>query len=60
MPIISVRDNENNRWNRKEKNKGRNKQRGCASYSESVRAKEFCCAFTLGFVLLIFKACQSF
>ena len=30
----------------RKKNKGRNKQRGCASYSESVRAKEFCCAFT--------------
>ena len=36
MLIISVRDNENNTWKRKGK-----KQRGGATYSESVRAKWF-------------------
>ena len=38
------------------KNKERKKQRNAASYSESVRAKWFCCAFKLGFVQLICKA----
>ena len=63
MPIINVRDNENNRWKRKEKkkkNKDRKKQRSGASYSESVRAKWFCCAFKLGFVQLICKASLIF
>ena len=36
----------------KKKNEDRKKQRSGASYSESVRAKWFCCAFKLGFVLL--------
>ena len=40
MPIISVRYNENDRW--KGKNKGRKKQGGGASYSESVISKWFC------------------
>ena len=57
MLIISVRDNENNRWKRKEKkNKDRKKQRRGTSYSESVRAKWFCCTFKLGFVQLILNA----
>ena len=54
MPKISVKDNENNRWKRKGKN--RKKQRGDASYSESVRVKWFCSAFKLNFVQLICKA----
>ena len=62
MPIINVRDNENNRWKRKAKkqNKDRKKQRSGASYSESVRAKWFCCAFKLGFAQLICKASLIF
>ena len=49
MLIISARDNENNRWKRKAtKNKDRKEQRGDTSYSESVTAKRFCCAFKLG------------
>ena len=38
------------------KNKGRKEQRGDTSYSESVRAKLFCCVFKLGFLQLICKA----
>ena len=34
----------------KKKNKDRKTQRSGAGYSESVRAKWFCCAFKLGFV----------
>ena len=41
MKIIDERD--------RQKNKGRKNQRSSASYSESVRAKWFCCAFKLGF-----------
>ena len=40
----------------KHDNKDRKTQRRSASYSESVRAKWFCCAFKLGFVQLICKA----
>ena len=56
MVIISVRDNENNRWKRKTKNKNTKEQSGEASCSESWRAKRFCCAFKLGFLQLICKA----
>ena len=35
---------------KQKKNKDRKKQRSGASYSESVRAKWFYCAFKLGFV----------
>ena len=52
MKIIDERD--------RQKNKGRKKQRSSASYSESVRAKWFCCAFKLGFVQLICKASLIF
>ena len=38
------------------KKKDTKKQRSGASYSESLRAKWFCCAFKLGFVQLIFKS----
>ena len=37
------------------KNKDKKKQWSCTSYSESVRAKWFCCVFKLGFVQLICK-----
>ena len=47
MPIISVRDNENNRWRWKKKNKDKKKQKSGAS--EIERAKWFCCAFKVLF-----------
>ena len=52
MKIIDERE--------RQKNKDRKKQRSGASYSESVRAKWFCCAFKLGFVQLICKASLIF
>ena len=45
MPIISAKDNENNRWKRKTKNKDRKEQRGDGNRSKSVRSKWCCCAF---------------
>ena len=68
MLIISVRDNENNRWKGNENNNSNNnnnnkkteKARGDRSYSERVRAKLFCCVFKLGFVQLICKASSVF
>ena len=42
------------------KNKDRKEQRGDVSYSESVRAKLFCCAFKLSFLQLICKASLIF
>ena len=53
MPIINVRHNGNNRWKRK---KTKSKEKKSKNYSESVRAKWFCCARKLGFVQLICKA----
>ena len=40
----------------RQKNKDRKKQKIGAGYSESVRAKWFCCAFKLGYLQLICKA----
>ena len=48
MEIIDERE--------RQKNKDRTKLRSGTNYSESVRAKWFCCAFKLGFVQLICKA----
>ena len=48
MKIIDVRE--------RQKNKDWKTQRSSTSYSESVRAKWFCCTFKLGFVQLICKA----
>ena len=45
---------------KKEKNKDKNEQRVYASFSESVRAKWFCCAFKLGFLQLICQASLIF
>ena len=42
------------------KNKDRKKEISGTSYSESVRAKWFCCTFKLGFVQLICKASLIF
>ena len=52
MKIIDERE--------RQKSKDRKKQMGDASYSESVRAKWFCCAFKLGFLQLICKASLIF
>ena len=65
MPIISVRDNESNRWKRnaKKQNKSKTKtgkNKRDKSYSERVRAKWFCCACKLGFLQLISKASLIF
>ena len=65
MAIISVRDNEENRWKRnaktkiKTKNKNRKNNRD-RSYSERMRAKWFCCALKLGFFQLICQASLIF
>ena len=46
MPIISVRDIENNKWKRNAKKQKNNKlKQRQRNYSERVRAKWFCCAF---------------
>ena len=42
------------------KYKDRKKQRSGASYSESVGAKWFCCAFKTGFVQIICNASLTF
>ena len=60
MLIINVRNNENNWWKRKAKNKDRMKQRNGGDYSESERAKWFCWEFKLGFVQLICKTSLIF
>ena len=62
MPIISVRDNENNRWKRnagKKKTKTK-KNKGGKSYSERVRANWFSSALKLGFLQFICKASLIF
>ena len=60
MSIISVSDNENNKWKRNaEKNKDR-KEQGGKSYGERVRAKWFCCVSKLGFLQLICRASLIF
>ena len=48
MKIIDERE--------RQKHKDRKKQNSGVSYNESVRAKQFCCAFKLGFLQLIYKA----
>ena len=61
MPIISVRDHENNRWKRKTNKKTKTeKNKGNKSYGKRVRAKLFCCALKLGFLQLICKPYQLF
>ena len=55
MPIISVKDNENNRWKRNEK-----KNKGDGSYSDGVRDEWLCWAFKLGFLQSICKASLIF
>ena len=64
MSIISVRNNENNRWKRNAKKKKKKtkteKNKGYRSYNERVRAKWFCCVFKLGFLQLISKTSVIF
>ena len=44
----------------KEKQTKTERSKGNRSYSKRVRAKWFCCAFKLGFLQLIYKACLIF
>ena len=61
MPIISVTDNENNRWKRNRKSKkDRKEQWGTVAVVKRVRAKWFCYAFKLGFLQLICKVSLIF
>ena len=61
MPIISVRDNDNNRLKRNTEKKNKDKkEQGSQKLSERVRAKWFCFAFKLGFLQLICKASLIF
>ena len=55
MKIIDERERQ-----KKKKNKDRKKQRSGGSYSESVTANWFYCAFKLGFAQLICKASLIF
>ena len=55
MQVISVRDDESNRWKKSEE-----KNKGDKNYSERVTAKWFCSAFKLGFLQLICKASLIF
>ena len=59
MLIISVRDNENNRWKRNAKKAKTEKNKGDGSCNERVAAKWFC-AFKLDFLQLICKASLIF
>ena len=51
MPVISARDNENNRWKRNTKQTNKQiktkKSKGERSYSQKVRAEWFMCAFKI-------------
>ena len=65
MPIISVElikaiDQRELQKTTKEKQKKAERIKGNRGYSESVRAKWFCCAFNLGFLKLISKASLMF
>ena len=60
MPIISVGDNENNRWKRNANKKDKDRKKGDKSYSKRVRANCFCCTFKLGFLQLVCKASLIF
>ena len=62
MPIISVTDNENNRWkkNARKPQTKTEKNKWGRIYKERVRAKWFCCAFKLGLLQLIGKASLIF
>ena len=58
MPMISLKDNKNNRWKRTAKTKQTNKKKqnkGDESYSERVRDKWFYWVVKLGFLQLICK-----
>ena len=63
MELINERDKKNptkKQQRKQNKNKDRKMQRSGARYSESVRAKWFCCALKLGFVQSICKASLIF
>ena len=54
IKIVKDADN-NNKWKRKAKNKDRKEERGDTTYSETVRAKWFCCTFELGHLQFMCK-----
>ena len=58
--IMKIIDEKERKKIKNKKIKDRKKQKSGASYSESVRAKWFCCAFKLGFVQLICKVSLIF
>ena len=57
MVIISVKDNEKNRWKRKATT---TKKDWKEQRSETMRVKWFWCAFKVGFLQLIWKASLVF
>ena len=65
MPIISIEimktiDEIKLQKAKKEKQTNKERNQGNRSYSESVRAKWFCCVFKLGFLQLMCKASLIF
>ena len=65
MPIISIEimktiDEIKLQKAKKEKQTNKQRNQGNRSYSESVRAKWFCCVFKLGFLQLMCKASLIF
>ena len=59
IKIVKDADN-NNKWKRKAKNKDRKEERGDTTYSETVRAKWFCCTFELGLLQFMCKSSLIF
>ena len=55
MKKIDESETQKQRQKKQKKNKDR-KEQGGRSYGERVRAKLFCCTFSLGFFQLICKA----
>ena len=60
MPITAARDIETNRWKRNAKEQKQKEKKKEVNYSESVRAKWFCCVFKLGFPQRMCKASVIF
>ena len=67
MEIISVRDNENNRWKRnakkkrkKERKKGKKRTKGTETIKKGKEMKWFCWVFKPGFLKLIRRASLIF
>ena len=61
MKIINERERQTTKIVRRDgRKKERKEERGGASYTKSVRAKWFCCAFNLGFLQLMCQASLIF